>query len=436
MRGWIAFLILLFASSARAESLRAFAARKVQIQNRNHALLLLFDEECRAGRSSETSLPFLKLKHKTYSRLKYAAVHADVQKTLTSDQLQSIEKTPCLVGATNDQPVWMSSVISDPRLSSQVFRAPIEHDSAERIFFHPAFGISQPAVVAVVDTGAQLDHPDLVTRLWSSPTDGNGYDFVNQDADPSDDNGHGTHVAGLIGAQRMNGLGGRGVMGDLSQLMILKAEGIDGNGQISDVVTAVNWAVDHGAQVINLSLTSEAANPAMETAIQYALAHNVVLVAASGNDGRLLTGAGDLIPISYANSYPGLIGVGSFDAFTLQRSSFSNYSPAFVEMAAPGSASGQGIFSTYLSGNYLGMEGTSMAAPQVSGAAALAVSFLKSQNVSFTAADIENYVETSATQDSNLSAQFTSGRRLNLRRLGLLLMHSTYLDSSGGFNDP
>lgn len=433
---WIAFSILLFASSVRAESFHAFGARKVQIQNRSRALLLLFDEECRAGRSFESSLPFLKLKHKTYSRLKYAAVHAETAKALTNDQMQTLEKTPCLIGVTNDQPVRISAAASDPRLNSQVFRAPIEHDVAERIFFHPFFGISQPAIVAVVDTGAELDHPDLATRLWSSPTDGNGYDFVNQDTDPSDDNGHGTHVAGLIGAQRLNGVGGRGIMGDLSQLMILKAEGIDGNGRISDVVTAMNWAVDHGAQVINLSLTSATANPAMETAIQYALAHNVVLVAASGNDGELLTASTPLIPISYASSYQGLIGVGSFDALTLQRSSFSNFSPTLVEMAAPGSASGQGIFSTYLSGTYLGMEGTSMAAPQVSGAAALAISFLKSQNANFTAADIENDIEASSVQDPALSGQFASGRRLDLRRLGLLLMHSTYLDSSGGFNDP
>lgn len=428
-------LFLVIAFSAQAESFHAFARGKVQIQNRNHSLLLLFDEECRAGRSFESSLPFLKLKHKSFSRLKYAAVHAETAQALTMEQMRSIESTPCLIGVTNDQPVWVSAAAQDPRLSSQVFRAPIEHDSAERIFFHPFFGITQPSVVAVVDTGAQLDHPDLVTRLWSSPTDGNGYDFVNQDTNPSDDNGHGTHVAGLIGAQRLNGLGGRGIMGDLSQLMILKAEGIDGNGQMSDVVNAMNWAVDHGAQVINLSLTSSTANAALEAAIQYAIAHGVVLVAASGNDGTLLTGR-TLIPISYASSYQGLIGVGSFDALTLQKSSFSNYSPTLVEMAAPGSASGQGIFSTYLSGGYLSMEGTSMAAPQVSGAAALAISFLKSQNISFTAADIENYVELSSIQDPALSTQFASGRRLDLRRLGLLLMHSTYLDSSGGFNDP
>jgi subtilisin family serine protease len=143
-----------------------------------------------------------------------------------------------------------------------------------------------------------------------------------------------------------------------------------------------------------------------------------------------------MAPISYAKDYMGLIGVGSIDALTNAKSSFSNFSSTYVEIAAPGSSGADGIFSTYLNGGYTGMSGTSMSAPQVAGAAALVMGFLKTHGIPYTPEQIELLLQNAAVKDPALATSFASGRRLQMERLGRMLFNSTVVDSTGGFDEP
>jgi subtilisin family serine protease len=211
------------------------------------------------------------------------------------------------------------------------------------------------AIVAVIDSGADLAHPDLQANLVP------GRNFVSTGLPPEDDNGHGTHVAGIIGAVGNNGLGLSGVSWT-ARIMPLKVLKADGAGSISNAAAAVYWAVDNGAKVINLSLGTKYHFKPLEDAISYAISRGVVVVAASGNVGQsdITMGA----PV-YPAAYPGVIGVGSTDAQD-RITPTSNQGP-FVDVTAPGDR----VWSTVPGGRYSQMSGTSMATPHVAGLAAL-----------------------------------------------------------------
>ncbi|HEX9094305.1 MAG TPA: S8 family peptidase, partial [Coriobacteriia bacterium] len=231
--------------------------------------------------------------------------------------------------------------------------------------------------VAVVDTGVQLDHPDLVARVDTV----NDYDFVNLDSDASDDEGHGTHVAGIAAATMNNGAGGSGTAPGVAVLPI-KVLDSKGTGWDSDVADGIRWAADHGADVINLSLGSSAPSTYEEDAVAYAQSAGCLVVAATGNDGGAV--------LSYPANYPGVIGVAAVDA-TLQRAWFSNYGP-HADISAPG----VNILSTYLTSpperGYKTLSGTSMATPFVAGVAAL----LKSADPDATPALITSALQSTA----------------------------------------
>ncbi|HTG45742.1 MAG TPA: S8 family peptidase, partial [Verrucomicrobiae bacterium] len=154
-------------------------------------------------------------------------------------------------------------------------------------------------LVAVIDTGIDYLHEDLRENIWINPgeipfngvdDDGNGYiddyygyDFVSNDSDPYDDNEHGTHVAGIIGAQGNNGLGTVGVCWDVS-LMALKAFDDQGNGTVADAIAAIEYAVRNGARVVNASWGLDEKSRALEEAVQSASNAGVLFVAAAGNN--------------------------------------------------------------------------------------------------------------------------------------------------------
>ncbi|MHB0878010.1 MAG: S8 family serine peptidase [Anaerolineae bacterium] len=209
-------------------------------------------------------------------------------------------------------------------------------------------------IVAVIDSGIDLDHPDLAANIVP------GWDFVNNDASADDDNGHGTHVAGVIGAVGNNGIGVTG-MGWTTRLMPVKTLRADGTGDVSTARSAIIWAVDHGARVLNLSLGTAGPVPQLEEAISYALAHGCVVVAASGNVGPSLPRGTAMYPAAY----PGVIAVGAVDG-SGRVAGFSN-SGSFLDVVAPGVS----VFSTYPNGGYRFLDGTSMATPHVAGLAAL-----------------------------------------------------------------
>jgi subtilisin len=218
--------------------------------------------------------------------------------------------------------------------------------------------------VAVIDTGIDYTHPEL------SPNYAGGWDFVNGDNDPMDDHGHGTHVAGTVAAV-YDGARVVGVAPDV-ELYALKVLDETGSGWWSDVIAALEWAVDHGIQVTNNSYAGDVAvDPnepepaALRAAFDSAEAAGVLHVAAAGNSGNA-DGTGD--NVSYPARFESVIAVAAADQSD-SRASFSGTGPA-VELSAPGVS----IYSTTLGGGYGLDSGTSMASPHVTGTAALVIS--------------------------------------------------------------
>ncbi len=214
--------------------------------------------------------------------------------------------------------------------------------------------------VAIIDSGVDMDHPEFSGRLT------NGWDFVNNDSYPDDDEGHGTHVAGITAARGNNGTGIAGVAWDVT-IIPLKVLNASGSGSTANVVSGIYHAVNHGAKVINLSLSSVYPSSSMAEALNYAWNHGVLVVAAAGNCGDSnysLNGCSYQDQPNYPAAFDNALAVASTTDNDTQ-SSFSNQG-SYVDVAAPGSL----ILST-LPGGYGYRGGTSMAAPFVSGLAAL-----------------------------------------------------------------
>lgn len=220
--------------------------------------------------------------------------------------------------------------------------------------------------VAVIDSGVRAGGPDGLTRLLP------GHDFYDGDADPTDDNGHGTFVAGTIGQRTGNGVGVAGVAYDAAVLPV-RALGSDGSGDIAAIANGLVWAVDSGAQVVNLSLGSAYPSRTLEAACDYAYAQGVTVVAASGNEYAT--------SLSYPAAYPSVIAVGAVGQGGV-RAGYSNRG-AGLDFVAPGGDlerddDGDGyadgiLQETFEDGawTYTFWEGTSMAAPHVAAVAAL-----------------------------------------------------------------
>lgn len=215
---------------------------------------------------------------------------------------------------------------------------------------------STAVTVAVVDTGLEKSHEDVGNYEQ-------GHDFVDDDSEPEDGNGHGTHVAGTVGALTDNGVGVAGTA--QTTILPVRVLGDDGTGSLSDAAEGVTWATDNGADVISLSLgcsinlLCELSQP-MGDALDYAVANGVLNVCAAGNNGPLLDS------VTYPATDEDCMAVSAID----EDGSLGFYSSRGpeVELAAPGT----GVLSTCLGDDYCEKTGTSMAAPHVSGTAALA----------------------------------------------------------------
>ncbi|HDN80020.1 MAG TPA: peptidase S8, partial [Chloroflexi bacterium] len=239
-----------------------------------------------------------------------------------------------------------------------------------RINAPSAWGITtgNDTIIAILDTGVDTGHPDLAAKIV------NGYDFVNGDSDPSDDNGHGTHVAGIAAAVSNNGIGIAGVSWG-ARIMPVKVMDADGEGSHYDIANGIIWAANNGARIINLSLGSQASSQTLQNAVNEAYTKGCLLVAAAGNyyqEGN---------PVIYPAAYPNVLAV----AATGYNDEHASYSEAgdYVDVAAPGgnpesdadTDPNHWIMSTFWRGkgygDYLWMAGTSQAAPHVAGLAAL-----------------------------------------------------------------
>lgn len=229
---------------------------------------------------------------------------------------------------------------------------------------------SATTLVAVIDTGVQLDHPDLVANLDQSLD----YDFASGDDVPEDEQGHGTHVSGILAAVTNNSTGVAGISPGV-RLAALKIMGAT-DGSVSDLVDAIYYAADIGADVVNMSVgeplditkPGDAAEArAMQAAVDYARARDVVLVGAAGNDGSA--------HVYYPAACDGVITVAATSRSNVV-ATYSNHGPQ-VDIAAPGGEFGypavlaNGINSTFFGSTYKYLTGTSMASPHVAAAAAL-----------------------------------------------------------------
>lgn len=235
-------------------------------------------------------------------------------------------------------------------------------------------------VIAVIDSGVDYTHEDLSSNIWINPdeipndgidNDGNGYiddslgwDFYNNDNDPMDDSGHGTHVAGTIAAAGDNGIGIAGVNWT-ARIMPLKFIGDGGWGTTADAISAIDYAVAMGAHVMNNSWGGSYFSQALKDAIVASDTAGLVFVAAAGNYGT----NNDVIPF-YPSAYdlPNIISVAATD-HNDATATFSNYGPLSVDIAAPG----VNIISTLPGDTYGSLSGTSMASPYVAGLAGLLI---------------------------------------------------------------
>lgn len=234
-------------------------------------------------------------------------------------------------------------------------------------------GTTAPGV-AVIDSGADAAHPDLAGKLLP------GWNAISDSSDVSDEEGHGTHISGLIAAQTDNGRGIAGVTWS-GKVMPIKASRLDSGTQSSTVAAAINWAVDHGARIINLSLGGPYPAEVLRRAVERARERGALLVAAAGNCGR----AGDLCTqrnqTEYPAAFPGVLAVAA-TTFDDQRATYST-AGSYVKLSAPGGEATDPsdtderhwIFSTVprtvSASGYASFVGTSQAAPHVAGVAAL-----------------------------------------------------------------
>ncbi len=342
------------------------------------------------------------------------------------------------------EPALASITPNDPFYKNQWYLAKIRADSA-----WDKISESSDMVIAVIDSGIDISHPDLIDNIWKNPRelannnkdddkngfvdDINGWDFVNNTADPSPKFSpgwteagvsHGTMVAGIIAARGNNNQGVAGVTWR-AQIMALKILNDKGEGKISDVVRAIDYATNNGADIINLSFVNFTYSQAVQDAIKRAHDNGVMIVAAAGNEQA----AGEGYDISKTPIYPAcydgefgenmVIGVAATDALD-QKARFSSYGFRCVDIAAPGIS----FFNTVTPGSdvndrnkyYDGFwSGTSMAAPLVSASLAL----IAQANPQLSNREIVNILFASTDNISRLNPNYLGqlgNGRLNLNK--------------------
>jgi len=277
---------------------------------------------------------------------------------------------------------------------------------------------SDEIVVAVLDSGVDFTHEDLRENMWFRPdsvpaysddelgtfNDLNGYNGTDSIADPMDDNGHGTHCAGIIGAEGDNGIGVSGINWKV-KIMPLKFLGRGGFGSTDDAIEAINYAIDRkqkgvNVRIISASWGSTSRSKALEDAVRAAGDAGILFVAAAGNDGS----DNDRRP-HYPSNYdlPNVISVAALDRSD-NLASFSNYGVKTVHVAAPGKE----ILSTWLNDGYREASGTSMATPYVSGIAAL----ILANEPDLTMAKLRERLLGSVDKTDALNGKVSSGGRV------------------------
>ncbi len=281
---------------------------------------------------------------------------------------------------------------------------------------------SEDVVVAVLDSGVDYTHPDLVSNVWTRPfeveeyydrqigyvDDQYGYDAVTDSGDPMDDNGHGTHCAGIIGADGNNSIGIAGINWQV-KIMPLKFMSKGGFGSTKDAIEAINYVINRkeagvNVRIISASWGSTQKSKALEDVIRKAGEAGILFVAASGN-ASADADRNPHFPASY--DLPNVISVAALNRND-ELASFSNYGAKSVHLAAPGAE----ILSTWLGGDFREASGTSMATPEVAGVAALVLAVEPKLSLE----DLRARLFKSVDKLPALNGKVSTGGRLNAAR--------------------
>jgi thermitase len=324
-----------------------------------------------------------------------------------SDRVQRVE---------DDGPIAISKEPNDPGVVEQyAIKQKDDHDVDAPGAWNER---TSCAKVAVLDTGVQSDHPDLKKNLWENtadPSNGRdddnngvvddrwGGDLVDGKGSGVDKHGHGTHVAGIIGARGNNDRGISGLCWSL-KIVAVRIMDADGRGTWSREIAGIDYAIKAGAKVINASYGGTSGSEIVRDAIQRAREKGVLMVAAAGNDGHN-TDKQPNFPASYPDS--NILSVAATNSKD-KLASFSNFGAAAIDMAAPGDH----VASTFWKSDYAYMSGTSMATPYVAAAAAM----LRKQHSSWDIGDISSRLRKTGDALNALKGKTKSGKRLNINR--------------------
>jgi thermitase len=322
-----------------------------------------------------------------------------------SDRVQRVE---------DDGPIAISKNADDPGVSEQyAIKQKDDHDIDAPGAWSKR---TSCAKVAVLDTGVQANHPDLKGNLWENtkdPANGRdddhngviddrfGGDVVDGKGSGEDRQGHGTHLAGIIGARGNND---RGIAGLCWSVKIVAVRVLDANGHgtWSQEIAGIDYAISAGAKVINASFGGPTGSELVREAIQRAKSKGILLVAAAGNDG-VSADATPAFPAAYPDS--NILSVAATNSKD-KLASFSNYGAKTVDLAAPGDH----IASTAWHSDYAYMSGTSMAAPYVAAAAAM----LRKEHSSWSIGEISSRLRKKGNALKALKGKTASGKRLNI----------------------
>lgn len=264
---------------------------------------------------------------------------------------------------------------------------------------------SKDVVVAVVDTGIDATHPDIKNNLWKDKTTGGyGWDFVTNKANPKDEHGHGTHVAGILGATLNSANGISGVAPNISIMAVrYYSEKSSGADNLKNSISSLNWAIDHGAHIINYSGGGPEFSQDEFNAIKRARDKGIMVVAAAGNERQ----NADLPENYYYPCAYRLENIVCVTAVNIRNEVLpsSNWGKKMVDVAAPG----ENILSTVPGGKYSYMTGTSQATAFVTGLAALMLSHDRSLKPS----DIREIIRSTSDRLPSLKEKVISGGKIN-----------------------
>ncbi len=397
-------------------------------------LAILIDNQCVAAKNKTVS-DILKshfvVKDATMA-LRRQAYRAVTHSGVTAQMIdQFAQNESCIVGITNNT-TFKVAFTNDPDISSQEHFKTIGGEAAYKTVLGREVAAQHKVKVAVIDTGVSVEHPDLSRVIAKKDGQNMGWDFILQTNQMRDEHGHGSHVAGLIAASTNNGVGVSGTCFNNCEIIPYRILDKDGKGDITLIFNAIQMAVKEGADVANLSLGYSFdvlvdKKPLETEMLRDALNNNLVVLIAAGNDSMELgfaQGQQKMWPALYGQ-LQGVMTVASMNTRDEQISEFSNYSPSYVDIAAPGSVYfsraekvDTGLLSTHLGNGYKRLSGTSMATPVMAGVVGNVIAHLKESSTSYTPASVESFILENSPSKNEFLSKTRGGKRLDMQKIG------------------